>query len=145
MPSASPTELTPAQRRTLDVLGAASAARPVFPEGIGAELRAQLEAGLRDVVADLAADEVLHVSKHKLAQVHACEAKLLAEEADDRFEVTIPIARGTVAHSTGWKERPRLTSSSTVGRLGRMRSVCQSLISSPRSCVSSCFASLGNS
>jgi len=98
MPSASPVELTPAQRRTLDVLGAAGAARPVFPEGIGARLRAELEAGLAEVVDDLAPDEVLAISKHKLAQVHACEARLLAEEADDAFEVTIPIARGTVAH-----------------------------------------------
>ena len=97
MPSASPVELTPAQRRTLDVLGAAGAARPVFPEGIGARLRADLEAGLAEVVDDLAPDEVLAISKHKLAQVHACEARLLAEEADDAFEVTIPIARGTVA------------------------------------------------
>lgn len=109
--TAVPPELTPAQRRTLEVLGAAGAARPVFPEGIGARLRGQLEAGLADVVGDLAADEVLHVSKHKLAQVHACEARLLAEEADDAFEVTIPIARGTVAHKAvelgiHWKGEP---------------------------------------
>lgn len=98
MPSASPTELSPAQRRTVEVLGASGAQRPVFPEGIGARLRAELEDGLAGVVDDLAADEVLAISKHKLAQVHACEVKLLAEEADDAFEVTVPIARGTIAH-----------------------------------------------
>lgn len=98
MPSATPPELTPAQQRTLAVLGAAGAERPTFPEGIGARLRAQLDAGLAEVVADLAPNEVLAISKHKLAQVHACEVRLLAEEADDTFEVTVPIARGTVAH-----------------------------------------------
>jgi hypothetical protein len=98
VPTATPPELTPAQQRTLAALGAAGAERPVFPEGIGARLRAELDAGLAEVVADLAPNEVLTISKHKLAQVHACEAKLLAEEADDTFEVTVPIARGTVAH-----------------------------------------------
>ena len=93
------------------MLGAAGAERPVCPEGIGARLRAELEAGLRDVVDDLAADEVLVVSKHKLAQVHGCEVRLLAEEVDDAFEVTVPIARGTVAHKAvelgiHWKGEP---------------------------------------
>jgi hypothetical protein len=98
VPTATPPELTPAQQRTLAVLGAAGADRPSFPEGLGARLRAQLDEGLAEVVADLAPDEVLAISKHKLAQVHGCEVRLLAEEADDAFEVTVPIARGTVAH-----------------------------------------------
>jgi len=99
MPSATPPELNPAQQRTLHDLGATTDARPTFPEHLGARLRADLDAGLAEVTADLAPNEVLTISKHKLGQVHACEVRLLAEEAaDDPFEVTVPIARGSIAH-----------------------------------------------
>lgn len=99
MPSASLPDLTPAQRRTLDVLGSAAGERPTFEPDVADHLRAQLEIGLAEVVADLAPDEDLVVSKHLLSQVHGCEVKLLAdEEAGDPFEVTLPVARGTVAH-----------------------------------------------
>ena len=99
MASASLPELTPAQQRTLDVLGASAGERPTFAPELADRLRAQLEAGLAEVVADLAPDEDLVISKHLLSQVHACEVRLLADEAaGDTFEVTLPIARGTVAH-----------------------------------------------
>ncbi|HEX2577971.1 MAG TPA: hypothetical protein VHK88_16605, partial [Aquihabitans sp.] len=48
---------------------------------------------------DLAPDEDLQLSKHLLARIHGCEARLLAEDvAGDGFTVTVPIARGTIAH-----------------------------------------------
>jgi hypothetical protein len=50
------------------------------------------------VVDDLAPDEDLTVSKHLLGLVHGCEARFLAEDADGDFQVTVPIARGAVAH-----------------------------------------------
>ena len=99
MASATPPELNPAQRRTLDALGATGAKRPVFDEDLAPRLRAQLEAGLAEVVADLAPDEDLSLSKHLLGRVHGCEVRLLAEEAaDEPFTVTVPIARGSIAH-----------------------------------------------
>lgn len=99
MPSASPPELTPVQQRTLEVLGATSAERPTFPTDLGARLRHDLEAGLRPVLGDLAPDEDLHLSKHLLQRIHGCEVRFLAEEAaDEPFTVTVPIARGTIAH-----------------------------------------------
>jgi hypothetical protein len=99
MPTAVPVELTPVQQRTLDQLGAAGAERPTFDPGLGARLRADLEAGLAPVLEDLAPDEHVSLSKHLLAQVHGCEGRLLAEEAEgSTFTVTVPIARGTVAH-----------------------------------------------
>ncbi|WP_426573584.1 PD-(D/E)XK nuclease family protein [Aquihabitans sp. McL0605] len=99
MPTATPPELTPAQQRTLQDLGAAGAERPTFPEDLGRRLRADLEAGLTDVLGDLAPDEDLNLSKHLLGRVHGCEVRLLAEDAaDEPFTVTVPIARGSIAH-----------------------------------------------
>ena len=99
MPTAVPEELTPVQQQTLAVLGAAGAERPLFPADLGARLRHDLEAGLQPVLGDLAPDEDLHLSKHLLQRIHGCEVKFLAEDAaGDEFTVTVPIARGTVAH-----------------------------------------------
>lgn len=99
MVSGAPPELTPVQQQTLEVLGAAGTDRPTFEADLGARLRTQLEGGLRPVLDDLGPDEHLNLSKHLLAQVHGCEARLLAEEADpEPFVVTVPIARGSIAH-----------------------------------------------
>ncbi|MCU1350976.1 MAG: hypothetical protein JWM05_185 [Acidimicrobiales bacterium] len=92
-------ELNPAQQQVVDQLGAASGDRPEVSADLGARLRADLEAGLAPILAELGPDDDLTISKHLLAQVHGCEAKLLAEEAaGDEFVVSVPIARGTVAH-----------------------------------------------
>ncbi|WP_421120803.1 PD-(D/E)XK nuclease family protein [Aquihabitans daechungensis] len=99
MPSATPSELNPAQQRTLDALGATGAERPVFDPELAPRLRADLEAGLVDVLGDLGPDEDLNLSKHLLGRVHGCEVRLLAEDAaDEPFTVTVPIARGSIAH-----------------------------------------------
>lgn len=99
MASPAASNLTPVQVRTLADLGAAGADRPTFPAELGRRLRADLEIGLRPVLADLAPDEDLALSKHLLARVHGCEGRMLAEDAaGDDFVVTVPIARGSVAH-----------------------------------------------
>ncbi|MCU1452652.1 MAG: hypothetical protein JWN46_798 [Acidimicrobiales bacterium] len=99
MPSAHPPVLNPAQQRVLDQLGASGDGdRPAASEDLGPRLRADLEAGLAPLLAELGPDEDLTVSKHLLAQVHGCEGKLLAEDADHEFVVSVPIARGTIAH-----------------------------------------------
>jgi hypothetical protein len=99
MASATPPELTPVQQRTLDTLGATDDERPSFDPDLGRRLRADLEAGLRPVLDDLAPGEDLHLAKHLLMRVHGCEVRLLAEDAaDEPFVVTVPIARGTIAH-----------------------------------------------
>ena len=111
MPSATPPELTPAQQRTLADLGATgSGTRPRFPDGLRERLRADLEAGLAPVLADLGADEQIVLSKHLLSQVHGCEARYLAE-LDEPFAASIPIVRGSVAHKAielgiHWKGEP---------------------------------------
>src|ERR1700712_4724493 len=92
MPTATPPELTPAQERTLADLGAAGADRPTFPADTGPRLRADLEAGLLEVLGDLGPDEDLTLSKHILGRIHGCEVRLLAEEAaDEAFTVTVPL------------------------------------------------------
>ena len=112
MPSATPPELTPAQQRTLADLGAAGAERPVFDPELAPRLRAGLEAGLTEVLDHLGADEDLTLSKHLLGRVHGCEVRLLAEDAaDEPFTVTVPIARGSIAHKAvelgiHWKGEP---------------------------------------
>ncbi len=94
-----PPTLTPVQRATLDALGATDAARPTFPDDLAARLRAELEDGLAPLVANLATDEQLTVSKHLLGRVHGCQVRLLAEEAlDEDFVPNVAVARGTVAH-----------------------------------------------
>lgn len=97
--SATPPTRTPVQQRTLDELGASGAERPTFDPELGRRLRADLEAGLRPVLDDLAPDEDLGLSKHLLMRIHGCEVRLLAEDAEPgKFVVTVPIARGTIAH-----------------------------------------------
>jgi len=99
MSSRSPSELTPVQQRTLEVLGASEGDRPLFPGSLAERLRADLEAGFAPVLDDLAPDEDLQLSKHLIQRIHGCEVRLVAEDrAGDPFTVTVPIARGTVAH-----------------------------------------------
>ena len=97
--TARPAELTPVQQQTLAELGAPGAERPTFGTEVAQRLRFDLEAGLRPVLDDLAPDEDVQLSKHLIARIHGCEVRLLAEEASGNgFVVTIPIARGSVAH-----------------------------------------------
>ena len=70
-------ELNPAQQQVLDLLGAVGAERPQFDAELRDELRAELEHGLEPLVRHLPDGESLFVSKHKLSQVHGCEARLL--------------------------------------------------------------------
>ncbi|HEY4375771.1 MAG TPA: PD-(D/E)XK nuclease family protein [Acidimicrobiales bacterium] len=99
MPSVDPPPLNPAQQQALDQLGAVSGERPTFPEDLRARLRHDLEAGLAPILAELGPDDDLTVSKHLLSLVHGCEGRMLAEEAEgNTFVVSVPIARGTVAH-----------------------------------------------
>ena len=99
MPTAVPPPRSPVQERTLAILGAKGADRPDFPTDLGQRLRADLEDGLRPVLDDLGPDEYLQLSKHLMQRIHGCEVRLMVEEAADaQFVVTVPIARGTVAH-----------------------------------------------
>jgi hypothetical protein len=101
----------PAQEEVLDLLGSRADERPEFPAGLRAELRADLEDGLRPLLDALPPDEVLRLSKYPLAQVHGCEARFLATRAEP-FAWTVPSARGTIAHkavelSVHWPCEPR--------------------------------------
>ncbi len=94
-------ELTPVQRRTLDLLGRRG--EPVvFAPGFVDELRADVDDGLAqlaDRVTDGAAPgsdgPALFVTKHALAGVLACEASWAAP---DSFAWSAARARGQVAH-----------------------------------------------
>jgi hypothetical protein len=101
----------PAQEEVLDLLGSRADERPDFPPGLRAELRADLEDGLRPLLDALPEGEILRLSKYPLAQVHGCEARFLASRAEP-FTWTVPSARGTIAHkavelSVHWRRDPR--------------------------------------
>jgi hypothetical protein len=89
--------MTPAQQEVLEQLGATGDQRPRFDAGLRTELRTRLEEGLAPIVATLPAEEDLYLDKYRLAQVHGCEARFLAEEAR-AFAWSVPLARGTVVH-----------------------------------------------
>lgn len=116
-------ELNPAQREILDLLGAPIESRPTFDAGLRDELRAELESAVAHLAPDLDPDDAFFVSKHKLSSVHGCEVRMLAEEAAG-FEWSVPTARGTVAHkavelSVHWKGEPTPTElvDESLGRL----------------------------
>lgn len=96
MAEASQLELNPAQQRTREVLGSGGSL-PEFPADIGPCLREQLERELAPLVDGLPDHTDLAINKHLLSLVHGCEARMVAEEAAG-FVVTVPVARGCVAH-----------------------------------------------
>lgn len=89
--------LTPTQRDVLALLGAPPDKRPVFAADLRPELAHLLDHELTPLATAISEGDQLFVSKHQLGQVHACEARFLAEEARD-FEWSVPLARGTIAH-----------------------------------------------
>lgn len=100
----------PAQQQVLDLLGARGEERPEFDAELRHHLRARLEEGMAGVADALPDGETLFLSKHKLAQVHGCEAKYLAED-DAGFSWSVPLARGTVVHKAiellvNWRGEP---------------------------------------
>ncbi len=110
MASTATRELNPAQQRVRAVLGSGGGELPEFEADLGERLRATLDAGVGPLVSELGSDDTLIVSKHLLSSVHGCEARMLAEDGG-AFEVTVPIARGSVAHKAielaiHWKGEP---------------------------------------
>ncbi len=96
-PAAQPQNLNPAQQAVLDELGARADDRPEFDEDLRPHLRAALETAIEPHLDDLPPNDDVYLSKHRLGQVHGCETKYLAEEAED-FQWRVPIARGSVVH-----------------------------------------------
>ncbi len=90
-------ELNVAQQDVIDQLGSSADGRPEFDRDLRHHLRAQLDESLQLVVDQLPDDEQLNLSKHALSQAHACEVRFLAEDGVP-FEVSVPIARGSVVH-----------------------------------------------
>jgi putative RecB family exonuclease len=89
--------LNPAQDEVLALLGSRADERPTFPAGLRAELRVELEDGLRPLLDALPEDGSLRLSKYPLAQVHSCEGRFLATHGIP-FAWTVSSARGAVAH-----------------------------------------------
>lgn len=89
--------LTPAQRDTLDRLGAAPDERPTFPAGLRDRLRALLEEELSGPATAVPDGETLFVNKRALAGVHGCEARWQADDAAP-FAPSVPVVVGSVAH-----------------------------------------------
>lgn len=90
-------DLNPAQQEVIDLLGARHGERPIFAEDLRYHLRAALETAAEPHLDGLPDGEDLFVNKHRLAMVHGCETRFLAEETSE-FEWRVPIARGTVVH-----------------------------------------------
>ena len=93
---ASGTGYNPAQQAVIALLGRPDVS-PTFPAGLAAELRDEMEEALGPVTHHLTSADPLWVSKHALTTIHGCEAHHV-ESARERFEWTVPAARGTVAH-----------------------------------------------
>jgi len=89
--------LNPAQQAVLDELGASADERPEFPDDLRHHLRSALETAVEPHLDMLPDGEDLYVNKHRLAMVHGCGARFLAEE-DEPFEWRVPTARGSVVH-----------------------------------------------
>ena len=86
--------MTPLQEKTLKVLRGGD--RPTWPSGFAGELRADLDARLQTVVDTFGVDDV-YVTKRVLSGVHGCQTNWQADR-DQKFEWSIPTARGTIAH-----------------------------------------------
>jgi RecB family exonuclease len=94
--AAAPVEpVGPGVARTRDVVLALGQPRPAYRPELGAELRQRLEDGLAPVVARLAGEDTLTISKHDLATVFDCERRFLV---DDDFVPSVATVRGTVTH-----------------------------------------------
>src|SRR5438128_2674702 len=90
-------ELNPAQRQTLDQLRSTPDECRAFSPTLRDELREELEHNLESIVGGLPEGATLYLSKYPLAQVHGCEARFLANDAEP-FAWTVHAARGSVVH-----------------------------------------------
>ena len=91
------TDLNPAQKAFLEELGAPASQRPDFAGDLRHHLRAAIETAVGHHLDVLPPGEIVFLSKHRLALLHGCEARFLAEESQT-FAWNIPIARGTITH-----------------------------------------------
>jgi hypothetical protein len=89
--------LSPEQQRVLDRLGAKRAEWPEFDVELRDRLRAELEDRIAPIAERIDPDHPLWLRKHDLEAIHGCEAKFLADRADD-FNWSPPLARGTISH-----------------------------------------------
>ncbi len=99
-----------AQQDVIDQLGSNPDERPEFDRDLRHHLRVELSDALQPVVDRLPDGEDLNLSKHGLSQVHGCEVRFLEEDGAP-FEVSVPIARGSVVHkavelSVHWPGEP---------------------------------------
>jgi hypothetical protein len=102
-----PPRLTPVQQEVLDQLG--STDRPRFRDDLRDHLTAELSESLQPLV-DAVPEPPLIVTKHRLALVHGCEHRYLAED-ERAFAWTASSARGVIAHKAvellvGWPHLP---------------------------------------
>ncbi len=89
--------LNPAQKNVLSQLGAKPGERPEFSDELQKTLKQKLEEVVQNFVLDIPENESLFISKHLLTQIMGCEKRYIAE-SEERFEWSIPTARGTLSH-----------------------------------------------
>ncbi len=89
--------LNPAQENVLSQLGAKPDERPEFTADLQRTLKQNLEEVAQNFVQDIPDNESLFINKHLLTQIMGCEKRYLAE-SEERFEWSIPTARGTLSH-----------------------------------------------
>jgi hypothetical protein len=89
--------LNPAQEHVLTQLGAKPMERPEFSIEVQQLLKRRLEETAQIFSDDIPPNEVLFINKHQLTQIMGCEKRHLAEK-DEKFEWSIPTARGTLSH-----------------------------------------------
>ena len=81
--SDSDNNLNPAQQEVIEHLGALPKDRPSFGSDLKQHLRRALETAVAHCMEEIPKDESIFLSKHRLAQIHGCEEKFLAEENED--------------------------------------------------------------
>lgn len=91
-----PPKLNPAQQQVTDDLGAKKGERPSFRDDLRDHLRHEVEETLGPLLAEVV-ELPLFVSKRDLSMIHGCEARYVADKAEE-FEWSVPVARGSVAH-----------------------------------------------
>ena len=115
--------LNPAQQEVIEHLGAPLKERPSFTSDLKKHLRNALESAVAHCIEEIPDQESIFLSKHRLSQIHGCEAKFLAEENED-FEWQVATARGTIVHkaielSVNWRKEiePSVIVDEAVARL----------------------------
>lgn len=90
--------LSPAQLEVVDDLMAAGQPRPTFHPELRSDLRQLVESSLADLMRPPGTEENRWITKHALAEIHACESHYLSSSTTGFPGWNVRTARGSVVH-----------------------------------------------